>query len=64
MLLYANNLAGGSHHHSLTVRAEDEEWQMDFTRGIDLLTDALELLGIDTSRGLPAPIQPGDEDDR
>jgi ABC-type uncharacterized transport system permease subunit len=50
-------------HHALTVRAEGEQWQLDFTRGIHTLTDALELMGIDTSNGLPAPMRPGDEDD-
>lgn len=50
-------------HHSLTVRAEGEEWQLDFTRGIESLTAALELLGIDTSNGLPAPMPPGDDHD-
>lgn len=37
-------------HHSLTVRSEGEEWQMDFSSEISGLTEALELLGVDTVR--------------
>jgi hypothetical protein len=51
-------------HHSLTVRSEGEEWRMDFSDQIDRLTEALELLGIDTSAGLEAPMRRGKEADR
>lgn len=50
-------------HDGLTVRAEGETWQQDFSAGIATLTNALELMGIDTSQGLLAPMPPGDQDD-
>lgn len=42
-------------HHSLPVTMEGEQFPMDFTREIRKLTEAMELLGIDTSKGLIAP---------
>lgn len=50
--------------HSLTVRSEGEEWQLNFGDRIDRLAEALELLGIDTSAGLNAPMQREDDDGR
>ncbi|MGF6812431.1 hypothetical protein OKW30_007623 [Paraburkholderia sp. Clong3] len=50
-------------HHSLTVRSEGEEWQMDFASEIDDLAKALERLGIDTGQGLITPMKRDDEDD-
>jgi hypothetical protein len=42
-------------HHSLPVTLEGEQFRMDFTLEIEKLTEAMELLGIDTSQGLMAP---------
>jgi hypothetical protein len=42
-------------YHSLPVTMEGEQFHMDFSQEIEKLTEALELLGIDTSKGLIAP---------
>ncbi|MFM0630796.1 hypothetical protein [Paraburkholderia xenovorans] len=42
-------------HHSLPVTVEGQQFRMDFSLEIEKLTEAMELLGIDTSRGLLAP---------
>ncbi|WP_133660516.1 hypothetical protein [Paraburkholderia sp. BL10I2N1] len=44
-------------HNGLMVRSEGEEWQMEFEREIDRLTEAMTLLGIDMSKPLIAPVR-------
>jgi hypothetical protein len=45
-------------YHSLPVTIEGEQFPMDFSLEIEKLTEAMELLGIDTSQGLmPPPFQ-------
>ncbi|MDR6485355.1 hypothetical protein [Paraburkholderia terricola] len=50
-------------HDGNMIRCEGEEWQLDFRREIALLGEAMELLGIDTSQPLIAPVQWKDEDE-
>lgn len=42
-------------HGGLTVRCEGSEWQMDFTKQIAEIDEALELLGFDLSKPMLAP---------
>ncbi|MFM0514955.1 hypothetical protein [Paraburkholderia sp. RL17-373-BIF-A] len=42
-------------HHSLPVIIEGQQIRMDFSLEIEKLTEAMKLLGVDTSRGLLAP---------
>jgi hypothetical protein len=49
--------------HSLPVTMEGERFDMDFSLEIRKLTEAMEVLGIDTSHGLIAPPFPTDSDD-
>ena len=48
-------------HDSLTVRCEGGEWEMDFSGQIAQLTEAMELMGVDMSQPLLAPMRPSDE---
>ena len=50
-------------HHAMTVTCEGEEWQLDFAHEIAKLTDAMEMLGIDTAV-LHAPMPPADPSQR
>ena len=47
----------------MTVTCEGEEWQLDFAHEIAKLTDAMEMLGIDTAV-LHAPMPPADPSQR
>jgi hypothetical protein len=50
-------------HHSLPVTVEGQQFRMDFALEIEKLTEAMELLGIDTSQGLmPPPFSKPDAD--
>ncbi|KAA1004348.1 hypothetical protein FVF58_32590 [Paraburkholderia panacisoli] len=49
--------------HSLPVTMEGEQFDMDFSLEIRKLTEAMEVMGIDTSDGLSAPPFPRDRDD-
>jgi hypothetical protein len=49
-------------YHSLPVTMEGEQFCMDFSLEIAKLTEAMELLGIDTSNGLIAPPFPGERE--
>jgi hypothetical protein len=42
-------------HHMLPVTVEGQQFRMDFSLEIEKLTEAMELLGVDISRGLLAP---------
>jgi hypothetical protein len=49
-------------YHSLPVTMEGEQFDMDFSLEIAKLTEAMELLGIDTSNGLVAPPFPDERE--
>lgn len=49
-------------YHSLPVTMEGEQFDMDFSLEIAKLTEAMELLGIDTSNGLIAPPFPDERE--
>ncbi|MEZ2311744.1 hypothetical protein AB6809_34555 [Paraburkholderia sp. RCC_158] len=51
-------------HDGMLVRAEGNEWTLNFRSQIERVREAMEMLGIDTSEPLIAPpLERGDEGD-